>query len=202
MIKTRVNLYSDSLLPAKLRLTFARMMLFVGILVLGSISLYVFWTLQTGTLETSAQHAEAEKEVYAQQIIQLEEQIVARKPDVTLVTSVELAEKRLELKRALTKELSQRTALISRGYSPLLTDLASVSDPKVWLSRITVNSVGQQRLAFEGFGQNPHDIPVWIDRLRTTDTLKGYAFAAMTMDRGDAQPLAFKLTSQPAEEPQ
>jgi hypothetical protein len=74
-----------------------------------------------------------------------------------------------------------------------------VADSSVWLSHITIEQQNNdaQRIEFEGYGRHPQSIPLWIDKLKTTSTLKGYAFSAMTMDRGEAQPLAFKLISQP-----
>ena len=153
---------------------------------------YVVESYQFYELQHQASQAAQKNNRLVEQKDNLEAQVAQRVPDQDLVTRVELEEQRLTLKRLLKAELENRTALISQGYSPMLTDLAAVADANVWLSRIYFN---EQQIEFEGFGQQPSSIPRWIERLKTADTLKGFAFAAMTMDRGENQPLAFKLTS-------
>ncbi|MFS1424456.1 MULTISPECIES: fimbrial assembly protein [unclassified Shewanella] len=192
MIKTTVNLFSVDLLPAKLRLSFERMMLAAAaVVVLSLIAWGVgFWLEST----LASQHGALSKQKLQldNQKAALELQLSTRQPDADLVAKVELEQQRLELKQLLSDEIKQRDNMISHGYAGLLTDLASVSDSSVWLNRIVIN---QQYFEFEGFGSHPQSIPLWVERLKTTETLKGYAFATMTMDRGENQPLAFKLAS-------
>ncbi|MDP5147713.1 fimbrial assembly protein [Shewanella sp. ULN5] len=192
MIKTKVNLYSATLLPPKQRLNFLTLSVSVAVLLGLTVLLYVVESYQFYELQHQASQAEQKNSRLVEQKDNLEAQVAQRVPDQDLVTRVELEEQRLTLKRLLKAELENRTALISQGYSPMLTDLAAVADANVWLSRIYFN---EQQIEFEGFGQQPSSIPRWIERLKTADTLKGFAFAAMTMDRGENQPLAFKLTS-------
>lgn len=199
MIKTAVNLYSTDLLPKKQKLTFARMMLALGLFSGCCALLYAIGLWHSHDLQTLSEQVSRERNRLNDQKTQLELQIAARQPDANLVAKVELEQQRLDLKKLLKDELSQRNTLISHGYSPMLTDLAAVADANVWLSHITIEQqdTDVQRIEFEGYGRNPQSIPLWIDKLKTTSTLKGYAFSAMTMDRGEAQPLAFKLISQP-----
>lgn len=192
MIKTKVNLYSATLLPPKQRLNFLTLSVSVAVLLGLTVLLYVVESYQFNELQHQASQAAQKNNRLVEQKDNLEAQVAQRVPDQDLVTRVELEEQRLTLKRLLKAELENRTALISQGYSPMLTDLAAVADANVWLSRIYFN---EQQIEFEGFGQQPSSIPRWIERLKTADTLKGFAFAAMTMDRGENQPLAFKLTS-------
>lgn len=200
MIKTSVNLYSADLLPKKQTLTFSRMLLALAIFIVGSAVLYGVGKWDTDELQMLSQQENSNKNSLTEQKKQLEQQIAARKPDADLVAKVELEQQRLTLKKLLKNELSQRDMLISKGYSPLLTDLAVIADANVWLSHITIEQqkVDSQRIEFEGYGRNPQSIPLWVDKLKASTTLKGYAFSAMTMDRGEGQPLAFKLISQPS----
>jgi Tfp pilus assembly protein PilN len=199
VIKTAVNLYTTDLLPKRQRLTFLSMMLTLIFLSGCSALLYVIGLWHADELQTLSQQASSNKNRLISQKTQLEQQIAARKPNADLVAKVELEQQRLALKKLLKDELSQRKTMISQGYSPMLTDLAGVADSSVWLSHISIEQQKNdaQRIEFEGYGRNPQSIPLWIDKLKTTSTLKGYAFSAMTMDRGEAQPLAFKLISQP-----
>ena len=92
----------------------------------------------------------------------------------------------------LIGELSQREALTSHGYSLLFQDLARVANSNIWLNRIQVED---NNFIFEGYSSAPNSVPQWVDRLKSTETLKGHSFAAMAMSRGEDQPLAFTLTS-------
>ena len=197
MIKYRVNLYTPSLLPPKQRLTFARLGAYAaGFLVLfAALGGYSYW--QVSELQQAQQLAAQQKLQFDNQKQALEAQIAARKPDADLVARVDLAAQQLELKQLLMGELSLRASLTSRGFAPVLKDLAVVSDASVWLSHIVIN---EQDFMFEGFADHPQSIPQWIGKLKTTQTLKGQAFSSMSMDRGEDKPLAFTLKSDNKEE--
>jgi Tfp pilus assembly protein PilN len=195
-MKTRINLYSTSLLPPKLRLTFNR--LFFALLGLIGISVLVsastLWSTQSLMADIQAKQNVADSLNSQKQ--QLEQAIAARKPNQELVAQVELLEQRLTLKHQLKGELLQRSAVVNAGYAVLLTELAQASDTNIWLSRI---QVADNIFEFEGYSQTPQSIPLWIERLKTSKTLKGYGFSSMTLNRGDDQPLAFKLSSKRAQ---
>lgn len=195
-MKTRINLFSASLLPAKLRLTFAR--LGVSLLALVGLSLlmaaYHMWSTQA--LMSQIDASQAWSNGLNSQKQQLEQALAARKPNPALVTQVELMELRMTLKRQLKGELLQRSAVVNRGYGQLLTELAQASDSNIWLSSIQVTG---QVFEFEGFSLTPEKIPQWIDRLKLSQTLKGYGFSSMTLASGDEGPLAFKLNSKPVD---
>ena len=190
-MKLRVNLYSESLFPTELRLSFLRLnQVLAGlviVLLLGSAVAYGV----VSSLESEKNELQHAKRLLDEQKAELEDEIAKRKPSATLVAEVELKAQQLELKQMLIGKLSQQEELTSYGYSPLMTDLASVADRSIWLNRIQVN---ENRYIFEGYTSNPQSVPNWIDRLKTTTTLKGHAFASMTMSLGEDQPLAFKLT--------
>lgn len=198
MIKTSVNLYTADLLPQKQRLTFSTMMLALALLTGCSAVLYGIGLWDADKLQTQNQQASRDNKRLTTQKTQLEQKIAARKPDAALVAKVELKQQRLDIKKLLKDELGKRKTLISKGYSAVLTDLAAVADASVWLSHITIDQqdTAAQRIEFEGYGRNPQSIPLWIDKLKTMETLKGFSFSAMTMDRGEDQPIAFKLISQ------
>lgn len=192
-MKSRVNLYSATLLPPEQRLTFATLMAYATGLVLLCllVGAYSYWQLSQS--EFALQQASIQKQRLDQQKLELEAQIAARKPDPALVARVDLESQQLELKQLLMSELAVRTSLTSRGFGPVLKDLARVSDASVWLSRIAIH---EQHFMFEGFADHPQSIPLWVGKLKTTSTLKGQAFSSMTMDRGEDKPLAFTLTSE------
>ncbi|MFT5790637.1 MAG: Tfp pilus assembly protein PilN, partial [Shewanella sp.] len=191
-MKLRINLYSESLFPAQLRLSFLKLnQVLAGlvlVLVLSSALAYGF----VSSLQSEKDELQQAKVAFDARKAELEDELAKRQPSASLVAEVELKAQQLELKQMLMGKLSQQEALTSFGYSPLMTDLASVADRSIWLNRIQVN---ENRYIFEGYTASPQSVPNWIDRLKTTTTLKGHAFASMTMSLGEDQPLAFKLTS-------
>ena len=192
MIKYRVNLYTPSLLPPKQKLTFARLgtyALSVVLLLVVCMS-YSYW--QVTSLRQELQLVTQKKQQLDTQKQTLEAELAARKADPALVERVDLVTQQLELKQLLMQELSLRASLTSRGFAPVLNDLAVVADGSVWLSHIVIN---EQDFMFEGFAEHPQSIPLWVDKLKTTHTLKGQAFSSMSMDRGEDKPLAFTLKS-------
>lgn len=192
-MKLRVNLYSADLLPVKQRLSFLRLcQAFVGLTLLLLLCTAITMGFNNGLesdkklLTIDKKHLDSEKQ-------NLETALAQRGPTESLVAEVELKAQQLELKRKLFDKLSKEEELTSYSYSPLMTDLASVANSKIWLNRIRVD---ENRYIFEGFTSAPEGVPLWVERLKTTKTLKGHAFASMTMNLGENQPLAFKLTSE------
>lgn len=198
MIKSRINLYSLTLLPPKQRLTFASLMAYcMGLVVLCVIvGAYSYW--QSHQSQQVLQQAKLQKKQLDQQKVELEAQLATRLVDPALVAQIDFESQQLELKQLLVRELAQRAAISSRGFAPVLKDLATVSDGSVWLSHIGIN---EKHFVFEGFAEHPQSLPLWISKLKTTNTLRGQAFSSMTMDLGEDKPLAFKLTSETPVEP-
>ncbi|MCL1050057.1 fimbrial assembly protein [Shewanella abyssi] len=191
-MKLRVNLYSESLFPAELGLSFLRLnQVLVGLVLVLLLSSAIAYGL-VSSLASEKAELQQTKATLDRQKTELEADLAKRLPSASLVAEVELKAQQLALKQMLMGKLSQQEALTSFGYSPLLTDLASVADRSIWLNRIQVN---ENRYIFEGYTSSPQSVPNWIDRLKTTTTLRGHAFASMTMSLGEDQPLAFKLTS-------
>ncbi|MGS0682721.1 PilN domain-containing protein [Shewanella sp. 125m-7] len=191
-MKLRVNLYSDTLFPPELGLSFLRlnqaMLAVVVVLLLSSAAVYAL----NSSLESDKTMLLQDKQRLDSDKKNLETALAKRGPSEALVAEVNLKAQQLELKQKLFSKLSQQEILTSYGYSPLMTDLASVANSSIWLTRIQVN---EKNYMFEGFTSSPESVPLWIERLKTTTTLKGHAFATMTMNLGENQPLAFKLTS-------
>ncbi|MGS0674984.1 PilN domain-containing protein [Shewanella sp. 0m-4] len=191
-MKLRVNLYSETLFPPELRLSFSRlsraMLAVVVVLLLSSAAVFAL----NSSLESDKAQLMQDKQRLDSDKKDLEAALAKRGPSEALVAEVNLKAQQLELKQKLFGKLSQQEVLTSYGYSPLMTDLARVADSSIWLNRIQVN---EKSYIFEGFTSSPESVPLWIERLKTTTTLKGHAFATMTMNLGENQPLAFKLTS-------
>ena len=195
--KLRVNLFNESLLPPKLRLSFVKLtqltLGLVALLLIANLISFVSVTDLTQQKSTLLQ----QKTSYDKQKSQLETEIAARAASPALVAEVDLMAQQLEVKRRLLGELDNVQALTSRGYSSLMTDLARVADSSIWLSRIHVI---EDKFEFEGYSSAPLNVPQWVERLKQVDTLKGQAFSTLTMSRGEDEPLSFILRSRVVEE--
>ncbi|OEG73384.1 fimbrial assembly protein [Shewanella colwelliana] len=196
-LKLRVNLYNASLLPPKLRLSFSRL-LRVSVALLSLLLLAnIFAYFSVSSLEQEKRDLVQIKNQLSSEKQVLEAEIATRTPSLALVKQVELLAQQIELKRLLLGELGTLKAITSKGYSALLTDLASVADSSIWLSRIQVI---EERMRFEGYTSAPQHVPRWVEKLQQVDTLKGQAFSTLTMSRGEDKPLSFVLRSQETEE--
>ncbi|ABO22258.1 PilN domain-containing protein [Shewanella loihica] len=195
--KLRVNLFTASLLPPRLRLSFRRLLqLGFGLFVL-LLAANLLAYLHLGSLEADKHQLLSDKAAFDQQKAQLEQAIAKRSASQALVQQVDLLSQQVELKRLLLGELSHVETLTSKGYSPLLTGLARVTDDQLWLSRIQVQ---EDQFVFEGFSAAPNAVPLWLARLQGVEPLKGQTFSTLTMNRGEKQPLGFVLRSKRDEE--
>ncbi|MGL4614481.1 MAG: PilN domain-containing protein, partial [Shewanella sp.] len=172
MSQFRVNLYSAALLPPKQRLTFSALLRYagLGLLLLSLTAFYANWQLHLS--EQALVQALQQKQLLEQQKAEFETQILARKPDAALVAEVAIASDQLALKQLLIDELALRARLTRHGFATVLQDLATISDAKVWLSRIRID---EQQYTFEGYAEHPQSIPLWVDKLKDSHSLKGQA---------------------------
>lgn len=198
MLKTRVNLYSSSLLPVKVALSFARLGTLVVLLLLGVLLLGGLFSWKLSQIQLELGSATLEQAGLLAQKQTLESQVASHQPDPALVAEVEAKAQHIEFKHLMLSGLGDQKGSMSRGFASLLTELATVADDNSWLSRIQVEGDSFQ---FEGYARHPQSVPQWIARLKTTNSLRGHGFAAMTMERDEGKPLAFTLTSIKQEEP-
>jgi Tfp pilus assembly protein PilN len=192
MSKTHINLYDETLLPPRQRLSFERLKLAVSLLLAVMVVAFgaLYWQLQSERSQL-AQARQTEQQLNSEKQ-QLEQRIANHNPDDALVAEVTDLQDALELKRLLLGEIGKQQRFTSEGYAALLTDLARSADGSVWLGRIVVD---QGDLRFEGFAKDPKSVPLWVERLKETSTLQGKQFATMTMAREPDEPLGFVLTS-------
>ncbi|MGS0728344.1 fimbrial assembly protein, partial [Shewanella sp. 0m-11] len=154
-MKLRVNLYSETLFPPELRLSFSRlsraMLAVVVVLLLSSAAVFAL----NSSLESDKAQLMQDKQRLDSDKKDLEAALAKRGPSEALVAEVNLKAQQLELKQKLFGKLSQQEVLTSYGYSPLMTDLARVADSSIWLNRIQVN---EKSYIFEGFTSSPESV--------------------------------------------
>ncbi|GLS82335.1 PilN domain-containing protein [Paraferrimonas haliotis] len=191
-MKSRINLVTPDLFPKPLRLSFDRMILAAIASVFLLVLIYVLVNWQVLKAQEERKMAQLKFEQVQQRHAQLKEQLVAHKPSEKLVELVNRKERQLELQQLLIRELSDRSALASQGFSGLLTDLASVHRKDLWLTEIYAS---EGHFRFEGVASSGQSLPLWIDQLSSASSLQGVGFSSISMESKDHRGLVFELTS-------
>ena len=101
-----------------------------------------------------------------------------------------------ERKKALEAGLASQTLALkafesgalgrTEGYAPLLRALARVSVEGVWLTRIQV-AEGSGELSLMGRATHAELVPVYLERLRSEQALRGQTFSRLEVTRASAQ---------------
>ncbi len=193
-VKTRVNLYSETLLPKKLVLSFHKLSLLLalllGVAIVAVSTLY--WQSQqvmqqlNVAIQTSAD--------FEQERQQLEQQLAVHKPANKWVMKVDQQRKLLNIKNRLLDELSQRKEVQSESYAQLLTELAETADGGSWLTHIQID---ENNLQLAGDAIEAVAVPRWLERLQTTDTLSGRKFDGVKFTRKKEGVISFELIAKP-----
>lgn len=195
-MKTRVNLLTPDLLPPELLISLERLAQVVVIVLLLGGSLNAWFYFQNDQLTTElSQHKQTNGDLKTR-TKDLEQRISNHKPDARLVAQVAATDEKLQVKQRLLDELDRRSDITSEGFSTLMTDLAGVTAPKLWLTSFQAEN---QRFNFEGYSVQAQTVPFWVEQLKTTETLRGYAFSAINMEREPGLPISFTLSSKPEE---
>ncbi|GLP97395.1 PilN domain-containing protein [Paraferrimonas sedimenticola] len=191
-MKTRINLYSDSLFPKQHRLSFDRLALFSVAALVIMLLIGVFTSWQASQALAEVRVAERELSQTQQTHNDLKDRVKAHAPRPELVEQVNRRERQLAMKQLLIRELNERSRLTSTGFSPLMKDLASVHRSDLWLTQIYAS---EGKFRFEGGATMASSLPKWVDQLQTTETLRGQSFHSMTMQSQKNQALSFVLSS-------
>ncbi|WP_025821315.1 PilN domain-containing protein [Shewanella marina] len=194
MSKLRVNLFSEALLPPKLRLSFEHLMMTSAAIVVIAILLMMWSYWEFSQTQVALSQQQDKQLILSTNKEKLEQQLSLKVAGQALVAQVKRETEQLALKNELLIHLKQRQLQPdNQGFATALTDLAQVTTDAVWLSRI---QMGNGHYQFDGFALQPKNVPQWIERLESTQAFSGQTFASMTMSRGKDQPLAFSLQSQ------
>lgn len=179
-MKKRINLYSPAFLPAKLWLSFINVFR-LNIAVISLFLLVGIFVFQRGLVMNKSLSSKQTQLTQLQNTnTQLKQQIKDIKPNPALVSQLDLQNEKLYVKRLLLNEFHIRNTQTSMGFSGLLTDFASITDPRVWLSRIYVTS---NQIKLEGFTTNPDRVPMWISQFEPLQTLAGISFSSINIEQ-------------------
>ena len=192
-LKLSVNLYSASLLPKKLRLSFFRLTLVVIILpcIAALYSAMSFMTQQK--LEAQLNTATLQQQHLMNEQDALKQRLELHKPAADLVYQLAKTKTKLELTRQLSFKVSNTEQHQSQSYQALLEDLAQTADGSIWLTNIDVDG---QHINLTGETQKAAAVPAWIKRLSGTESLADVSFNQLLINREQNNVLHFRINSQ------
>jgi len=116
-------------------------------------------------------------------------------------------QRRLEIERELARvnaELQQQARLLAvleerplgttEGFSDYLAALARSHEPRLWLSRITINGA-RSGMELVGRSLEPDKIPGYLRRLGSETALAGQRFDEFRIEKADDEGVDFRVSS-------
>ena len=183
----QINLYDSKLLREREWLTIANLAAAVGVLLLALGGWGALVRSHVATLE-------AESQVLAPQIKELQDQVLAVGKQMAEVRSDPKLEANLAAARDLLVFRSEIVAVLKKGVGPesigfaeYLRGLARQTPHGLWLTGFTVGDGGAS-MTIRGRMTDPALLPEYIQRLNGENGFKGRAFAALDVAAGHAEP--------------
>jgi len=181
-MKTRINLYVTELQPVKEKLPLSMSVTIVISVLICSLMLCMslYWLL--GNEEELQQKLRSE---LAQEQTQLASQarILSRvNNNKAIMEQIKQVTLNIKNKKRVLATLKNERENDS-GFSSLLVSLASISDQKVWLTKIKSKA---GLLTFSGSAKHSQDIPMWVTRLSQIEELHGKTFNSLVMERDNS----------------
>ena len=181
----QINLYSP--IFRKQQKVFSALTMLQGVLLIGVVVGVFYYTvsLQSSLLEIRATNSAR----------QLQSELERLKAYGSRESPAERAKALADRKKALEAGLASQTLALkafesgtlgrTEGYAPLLRALARVSVEGVWLTRIQV-AEGTGELSLTGRATRAELVPVYLERLRAEESLRGQAFSRLEVTRATA----------------
>jgi Tfp pilus assembly protein PilN len=191
-VSQQINLYSPHFRKQKTLLSAMVLLPATGLLLLAVAGFYFYLSAQTSRLEARA--ADSSRQLQ-NELEQLKVHGAQQSPDTRVKL---LAERR----KKLEAEFNERTQALqamdkgalgrTEGYSGLLRALARLSMDGIWLTRVRFSDEGGEAF-IAGRATRPELVPVYLERLRREERLRGQDFSTLEITRsgqGSSAPAA------------
>lgn len=189
----QINLYQPVFRHEQKVFSALTLLQLLGVVVLVLVGLYGGLRWQLGQLEANRAALEAQRQQLTRQIETLEQAQAGGE---------------LETLDARIADLEQQTAMLDRvlgemdafqapqqQFSSLLTGLAQVRTPGLWLTRIELLAAGGATL--EGHAWQPERIPRYLEQLGDSERLGALGLNQVRIDNGpESGPVRFSLSNQ------
>ena len=185
-----LNLYRDSILPLKQRMTLSNLAISWGVLIVIFMGWFGFnqWeiTEQQKQLDQQSSMLAAEQA----QLSQIEGKIKSMLVDPTKVTESEKLSAELAIKESVLKAIYKHDDSLKVGYAELLNQLADAANGEISLQHIYVAG---KVMDLNGIARNPDAVPRWVGLFNGYSSLMNRRFQMMSLGRNEKNVVTFNL---------
>lgn len=188
-MRQQINLFNPALAPKTQRWP-ARVIVYVWS-VCAALAIVLYGGAAYVTAHAADDEARQAKAVATLQaeVMQLSQQVAARKPDATLVQRQDRVQGQLAARRQALARIDQRAPESEQGVSAYFMALSRQVLHGVWLTGLTIERGGSQ-IELHGRATDPQLLPRYLSQLRNEDVLRGHGFGSMSVQ----QPAATEQT--------
>lgn len=193
-MKLRVNLYQAVLQPRLEKMTLNQSAWFIG-MALMLVALGGLWSYQL--LSQQRQQADLVGKQVQNKLKELEvyqQSLAGRQPAALLQQQANQLQHSIDQKRQLLSYLKQEISQTPPQYSQVLSHLAAIDLPGIWLTQF---QLGQQQ-QFQGVVKNSQLLPQWLQALGKNALLQGQSFDGVKLQPLPQPPyLSFTVSASP-----
>lgn len=181
-MRQQINLFNPALAPTTQRWP-ARVI--VGIWsVCAAMAIVLYGGAAYVTAHAAQEQSRQAKAVATLQteVMQLTQQVAARKPEAALVQRQERLQAQLAARRQALARIDQRAPESDQGVSDFFMALSRQVLQGVWLTGLTIERGGSQ-IELHGRATDPQLLPRYLSQLRNEDVLRGHGFGSVSVQQ-------------------
>lgn len=164
MTTQQINLYLPELRPRRDLVTAVRLLLVVGVLIMGMLLMTGWSAYQRSNLEQQLARIELAVTEQTVRTERVERELAARATDQALVREMNAREQRLAQSRDLYEFMSNTTLGNLGGFSEHMKDFSRASFQGLWLTEIRVRGDAGY-VYLKGYAELPAMLPDYVGRL-------------------------------------
>ncbi|WP_438864652.1 PilN domain-containing protein [Neptunicella sp.] len=191
-MKSRVNLFVDELRP-KVALFTLNFVSFVWTAALLLMLFIWFWVGQNATsVKDQLAEKNAQNAMLQTRLTDLSQQLSKRKEDPQLLAKISELKQDIHDKQYVVQAINQLDGLESQNFPAIMTDLASIHQPNLWLTQIKVEN---NKVYLQGRVTDPSVIPIWLRKLGQSTFFAGQDFGQAQIQRQQDEQLHFVIAT-------
>lgn len=191
-MKSRVNLFVDELRPrvALFTLNFVSFVWTVALLLM----LFIwFWVGQNATsVKDQLAEKNAQNAMLQTRLTDLSQQLSKRREDPQLLAQIAHLKQDIQDKQYVLQAIGKLDQLESQNFPAIMTDLATVHQPNLWLTQIKVEN---NKVHLQGRVTDPSVIPSWLKQLGQSTFFAGQDFGQAQIQRQQDEQLHFLIAT-------
>jgi len=198
-MKSRLNLYGDSLRPVKEKISLKLVVTSVVATTVGMAALGLIVGMVQNNQSQQLQQLSGSVKSSQQQIEQLQQTLAKREPSPTLVRRQSELEQSVAQKQKLLAFIQNEQKKTSVRFSPVFDYLADIDQQGLWLKSFSL-ALGESQ--FTGVVTQPDLLPLWLNLLSKNEFFKGQSFSQFEVaEQKDGAELEFVVRAKMLETP-